>query len=258
MIYLIGLFISTVGFWLASQHLHQDIREYWDFVAFFVVILGTAAVMLVNFPAAPFRLLAEKFLRKFFLPATSLRKHSELCLKVINSRAAPEPKTIEAQLLADGLELLGLGFNREKTLELLSRRFEIYAGRINAVSSWLRRNAKYPPAFGLAGTVLGLIHLMRGISSGIDTKETGIRMAVALVATFYGILISNLVLNPLGEWLQEELKRDQLKAEMSLNSIVLILENANPIEVQENLNSFLSGSEKLAMNFGELLSEEAA
>lgn len=256
--YVIGLFISVVGFYLASQHLHQEIKEYWDFVAFFVVVLGTFAVLLITFPALPFSYLTSLFSQKFFSSSPSAKKHGEVCLTYITERKCHDSKAIEVKLLNDGTELLSLGFSREKIIELLSQRFEVYTTKINILSSWFKRGSKYPPAFGLAGTVLGLIHLMRGISAGIDTKETGIRMAVALVATFYGLLISNLLLNPLGEWLQEEIKKDQLKAEMSINSVVLMLERASYVEAQESINSYLSDSEKLTINFSELMAQEVA
>ena len=86
---------------------------------------------------------------------------------------------------------------------------------------------------------------MRGISAGIDSKETGLRMAVALVATFYGLILSNLVLNPLGEWLIEEAKKDQQKAEMAIETVGLMMEGVNIVEVQERINSFLDPSERL-------------
>lgn len=256
--YVIGLFISVVGFILASKHLNQDIKEYWDFVAFFVVVLGTFAVLLITFPAVPASFLFRRFFQKFLVPSHTLKKHGEICLSYVMERKTQKSQSIEIKLLNDGMELLSLGFKREKIIELLSQRFEVYTTKLNTLTSWLKRGAKYPPAFGLAGTVLGLIHLMRGISTGIDTKETGIRMAVALVATFYGLLISNLLLNPLGEWLQEEIKRDQLKAEMSINAVILMLESASYVEAQETLNSYLSGSEKLQINFQALMAQEVA
>ena len=72
--YVIGLFISVVGFILASKHLNQDIKEYWDFVAFFVVVLGTFAVMLITFPAIPAGYLVRRFAQKFFLPIDVCKK----------------------------------------------------------------------------------------------------------------------------------------------------------------------------------------
>jgi chemotaxis protein MotA len=247
--YIIGLFISVVGFVLASQHLHQGIMAYWDFVAFAVVILGTFAIMLITFPAAPMKLLFQRFARKFLFSSPSLSKHVDRCLEVYQTRKFNgQPQNIEDTLLKDGLEMLALGFSTDRIDEVLSRRFETYSKRINMLSAWFKRGAKYPPAFGLAGTVLGLIHLMRGISEGIDTKETGIRMAVALVATFYGLLISNLMLSPIGEWLQEDIKRDEMKAEASLQLIHLLATGANVVEASETMNSFLSQGERSSVN----------
>lgn len=247
--YIVGLFIAVIGFILASQHLHQGIMSYWDFVAFSVVILGTFAVMLITFPAAPVKLMLARFGQKFFLPSNSVKTHVERCLTVYQTRRFDaKPASIEESILKDGLEMMALGFSVDRINEVLSRRFETYSKRINMLSAWFKRGAKYPPAFGLAGTVLGLIHLMRGISEGIDTKETGVRMAVALVATFYGLLISNLLLNPIGEWLQEEIKRDEFKAEASLQIINLMATSANMVEVHEVMNSFLSTGEKANVN----------
>jgi chemotaxis protein MotA len=244
--FVIGLFISVVGFILASRHLHQGIEAYWDFVAFAVVLLGTFAVMGITFPAAPARVLLRKFNEKFFKKTASLKEHISLCMQVYSNRQIlTNKKSIEETLLKDGLEMRALGFSHESIMDVLSQRFEIHTKRLNILSGWMRRGAKYPPAFGLAGTVIGLIHLMRGISEGIDTKETGIRMAVALVATFYGLLISNLLLNPLGEWLHEEIKRDEMKAEASLRTISLIVQQVGIVEAHEMLTSFLLEGETL-------------
>lgn len=257
--YTIGLFIAIIGFVLASHHLEQGISAYWDFVAFTVVGLGSLAVLLITFPAAPFGLLVRRFIAKFLLGSQSLKFHIERCLRVFQDKQIEgNDQSIEAQLLRDGLELLGLGMSSDRIAQILSRRFEQHTQRLNLLSGWLKRGSKYPPAFGLAGTVLGLIHLMRGISAGIDTKETGIRMAVALVATFYGLLISNMVLNPLGEWLQEEIKRDEVKAEASLQLIQLISEGASPLEAHEMMNSFLMADEKTSLNILASVGEEAA
>lgn len=256
--YVIGLFIASVGFVLASQHLHQGLDAYWDYVAFFVVILGTAAVMLITFPAVPVSLLAARFFRKFIAPSGAVKKHIENCLGVFSSKKYNNDSSlIEDKLLRDGLEMMSLGFSQDRIMDVLSQRFETHTKRLNLLSNWLRRGAKYPPAFGLAGTVLGLIHLMRGIATGIDPKETGIRMAVALVATFYGLLISNLLLNPLGEWLNEEVKKDEVKVEASLRTIALILDGANMVEAHEMLSSYLSG-EKLSSDYMQQAVGEAA
>ncbi len=257
--YIIGLFMSFLGFYFAADHLNQDFSEFWDVVAFSVVVIGTAAAMLITFPAAPVMLMVRRFAQKFFLPSRSVKKHAEFCFEAYSRRLQKIKSTsIEEKLISDGLELNRLGFDKETIEDIISQRFEIYSKRISMLANWFKRCAKYPPAFGLAGTVIGLIHLMRGLSAGADAKELGIRMAVALIATFYGILLSNLFLSPLGEWLSEELHKDEIKAEMSLRLVLMIKKNANPVEVQEVLNSFLSNSEKARFAYDLSMTEEVA
>jgi chemotaxis protein MotA len=248
--YIVGCLIAFTGFYLANDHLGQNLTDYWDFVAFFVVIFGTLSVLLISRPAVPTKMLFRRFYEKFLFSSPSLKKTADKCWEV-SSKQQPikDPRYIEEQLLNDGLELISLGFSKDKTLEILSQRYHQFEGQIMLLAAWLKRNAKYPPAFGLAGTVLGLIHLMRGISAGIDAKETGIRMAVALVATLYGLIISNLILNPLGEWLVEESKKDLQKSEMSIETVGLMMEGVNIVEIQERLNSFLDPSDRLS-SFG--------
>jgi hypothetical protein len=65
-------------------------------------------------------------------------------------------------------------------------------------------------------------------------------------------------MSPLGEWLQEELKKDELKAEMALNAVALMIDGASTIEAQESLNSFLAGSEKLKFEFSQISEEQVA
>lgn len=241
-----GLLLTVVGFTLASIHLKQGIQTYWDFVAFAVVLFGTASVMFINRPKTEVRFLWRYLKKGISKEGISKKAFVNHCVQVANSGSPVGPeKSIEHQLLRDGRELIDLGFKYEKIEAILTQRYQNYARSVTNVSHWLRKNAKYPPAFGLAGTVLGLIHLMRGISDGINTQETGIRMAVALVATFYGLIISNIFLNPIGELVQEQLKYDEEKAEIAIHTIQLMSHQASAIEVQEELNSYVEGEERV-------------
>lgn len=256
--YLSGLLIAVAGFYFAGSHLNQTLGDFWDFVAFFLVLFGTIPVLSISFPSTSVSELMGKFFHKAVRGSGSIRDCANKCAQSV-STSVPlvKPLFIEEQLLNDGLELISLGFTKDKIEELLSQRYQNYAGKITLLSQWFKRNSKYPPAFGLMGTVLGLIHVMRGISNGLETKEVGVRMAVALVATLYGLIVSNLILNPIGEWLLEELKKDHIKAEMAILSIINLKEDANLLEIQELLNSYLEPKNRLDLISG-ALSEQAA
>ena len=96
--YIIGLFIAFTGFYLASEHLNQKVDEYWDFVAFFVVFFGTAAVMLMSRPAAPLKILFFRFSQKFFFSSPSLKKSANTCWEVSLKREAIKEREADREV----------------------------------------------------------------------------------------------------------------------------------------------------------------
>jgi chemotaxis protein MotA len=248
--YLLGLILAVAGFVAASIHLKQDAYSYWDFVAFAVVFGGTAAVLIITRPKKKLIFIVKNTFSSVMFGKKNKIKFVRKCFAAISTKSLSSPnlKNIEEKIIVDGIEMIELGFSKEKLEDILTDRYINYKKSIFSISSWIKRCAKYPPAFGLGGTVLGLIHLMKGISGGADPKETGLRMAVALVATFYGLIISNLILNPLSEAIVEKLKDDEDLAEISIRTILMMKEGHNLIECQEALNSYL-GEEKEKINF---------
>ncbi len=248
--FIVGFLFAVGGLIAASIHLKQGLNNYWDFVAFSVVFFGTASVLIITRPKIKFKTLFTNFFVYLFGTKKNKLKYVKRCFRVISERSLPDAKIkkIEDKIVVDGLEMIELGFAKEKIEDILSDRYLAYKKIVLSISSWIKRCAKYPPAFGLGGTVLGLIHLMKGISAGADPKETGIRMAVALVATFYGLLLSNLVLNPISEAIVEKLKADEELVEVAIKTVLMVKDNYNLIECQETLNSYL-GEEKEKINF---------
>lgn len=247
--YILGFILAITGFIFASIHLGQGISSYWDQVAFFVVVFGSVAVVIMGKPKMNNSFIFKNFQRSIMQKKKDKKGFIKNCLNFLTSKNfdSSDLTKIENQIIADGIELMSLGFDKNKIEQILSDRFFAYKKSITNISNWLKRSSKYPPAFGLAGTVLGLIHLMRGISEGSDPKETGVRMAIALVATFYGLILSNLVLNPIAENILESVKEDEDLVEISIKTIMLMCERSNLVESQEALNSFASIHERVDM-----------
>jgi len=187
------------------------------------------------------KILFKKFSLKPFGGKKNKSAFIKKCFKVITDGKLEHSKlkNIEDKIIVDGLEMIELGFSKERIEDILIDRYQSYRKSIMAIASWIKRCAKYPPAFGLGGTVLGLIHLMKGISGGLNPKDTGLLMAVALVATLYGLLLSNLVLNPISESIAEKIKSDEELAEAAVKTVLMIKEGFNLLEAQETLNSYL-------------------
>lgn len=104
---------------------------------------------------------------------------------------------------------------------------------------------KFPPAMGLMGAVLGMIALLQTLGQPGSEGNIGPAMAVALVATLYGIALANLVILPIAENLMEGAREVYAKNKMIVEGIKLIAKKKNRILLAEELNSYLLPNERL-------------
>lgn len=94
----------------------------------------------------------------------------------------------------------------------------------------------YAPTLGILGAVLGLIHVMENLS---DPSKLGAGIAVAFVATVYGVASANLVFLPFASKLRMKIRHDSLRKEMILEAICCIQEGTNPQILEKQLRTFL-------------------
>lgn len=92
------------------------------------------------------------------------------------------------------------------------------------------------PAFGMVGTVLGLIAMMRKLD---DPSHIGEAMAVAFIATFYGVTCSNLILLPLAGRLDTLSKKELFLKEIIMEGVISIQRGDSPMVLEERLKAFL-------------------
>ena len=104
---------------------------------------------------------------------------------------------------------------------------------------------KFPPAFGMMGTTIGMIVLLANLGGEDAMKMIGPAMGVCLITTLYGVIIANLFVIPIGENLEVLSRESQIRNEIILEGIKHIMEKSNPILVAEDLNSFLLPKDRL-------------
>jgi chemotaxis protein MotA len=97
--------------------------------------------------------------------------------------------------------------------------------------------AAYSPAFGMIGTLIGLINMLKNLS---NMDSLGSNMSVALVTTFYGSMMANLIFNPLSKRLKTLGDKEYLQKELVIEGVLSIQNGENPRIIKEKLNSFLS------------------
>jgi chemotaxis protein MotA len=251
MFYLSGLIVALGSILFSIVHLRQSASNYFDPVGLAVVVGGTFAVSIMILPWEMHREIHMAIKRLFGNQKIDLKAINLECFEMIrklqegNTSFRPTSPSIIGQTLTDGIELLGLGFSHEKIQLILEERLFQWNERKVKVANAFRSLAKYPPAFGLVGTVLGLVSLMRAISDGASSSEAGFRMAVALVATLYGLLTANLILNPAGENVLKSTTEERKAAELALEAVLLASKRVNLLEAQEMLNSHVAPEERI-------------
>ncbi|MBC85570.1 MAG: motility protein A [Bdellovibrionaceae bacterium] len=125
---------------------------------------------------------------------------------------------------------------------------DVFESEITQNEDKLNKGAKiwsdaggFAPTIGIIGAVLGLIHVMSNLS---DTSELGKGIAVAFVATVYGVGSANLIFLPLGNKIKSKVQDDISAQEMVLDAAEAITKGANPIVISNKLQGYLADENK--------------
>lgn len=144
--------------------------------------------------------------------------------------------------LRTGVQLVIDNTPADQISELLQWRIARLRAREQAEAQLFRVMAGFAPAFGMVGTLVGLINLLSVLGDG-DIQTIGQHMAVALMTTFYGILLANLVCKPVAVKLERRTEQRVLIMDMVLQGVGMMAEKRSPAFMRETLQSFLAQRE---------------
>jgi chemotaxis protein MotA len=171
---------------------------------------------------------AQAMIDQLIQYATKARKQGIVSLES-DAAAIPEPFLRKALNLAvDGTDLQEIRKMMETDIALGEERAEAEAKVWEAAGG-------YAPTIGIIGAVMGLIQVMKHLE---DIKEVGHGIAVAFVATVYGVGSANLFCLPAGNKLRARMKQATLMKEMVLEGVVGIVEGLNPTLIRMKLEAF--------------------
>lgn len=113
--------------------------------------------------------------------------------------------------------------------------------RHNIAINVFKRLGQFAPAFGMIGTLIGLVQMLARLD---DPASIGPAMAVALLTTFYGALLANLLFLPISGKLKARTLQEEVHLNIIFEGAKCILENNNPRLVYEKLSSFINPKER--------------
>ncbi len=240
---LVGIIIAFGGI-LAGQAIEGGhISSLVQPAAFIIVVLGTLGAVLLQTKPSTF-ILGLKMVGEVFMPVRDDRPELAKRIMIWSNVARKEGLLrLENNLNVEkdpfvkkGLRLMIDGIAPEKIREIISIDIYFYENRMrNAAKIWEAAGG-YAPTIGILGAVLGLIHVMENLS---DPTKLGSGIAVAFVATIYGVGLANIVFLPIANKLKSIIQLEGMRREMLLNAFVSIVNGDHPRVVEERLQAYL-------------------
>lgn len=145
--------------------------------------------------------------------------------------------TIEDSFLRKSLRLAIDGMNPRVLRETMEQENLTYEQNKKRIAKVFETAGGFAPTIGIIGAVLGLIHVMENLS---DPSRLGAGIAVAFVATIYGVGSANLILLPISKRLLNKINSDLLLREMMLEGVIAIQLGINPHYIEEKLRVFIA------------------
>lgn len=237
-----GLLLALAGIIVGQAIEGGELSSLIQPAAFVIVVIGTVGAVILQSGLLPF-LQGLKMGAWVFAPPPS--NGNALRRDVINWSTTARREgllSLERQLelvrdpfLSKGLRLIVDGVDPFKLREILD--VEIAAYETNqrlAIKIWEAAGG-YSPTIGILGAVLGLIHVMENLT---DPSKLGSGIAVAFVATIYGVGLANLVFLPIGNKLKALVAREVSKRELIADVFCGIATGENPRIIEERMSTY--------------------
>jgi chemotaxis protein MotA len=141
------------------------------------------------------------------------------------------------KFLAFGVDMVVSGYSGEEVREILTNTIETTFGRNTVQATILRTMGSTAPAFGMIGTLIGLV-IMLG-KMGSDPAALGAGLALALITTLYGILFARLIFLPAATKIQQREEIVRFRNYLVTEGLSLLADRRSPRYIQDRMNSFL-------------------
>jgi len=150
-----------------------------------------------------------------------------------------EGQKVQNAMLRDGLALVTMGYKSEDIRRLLEIKKDQNEASLGECSVFYYSMAKMGPAFGLLGTLVGLIIMLYYHMSSGNMDKIASSMGIALTATLYGVGVANLILSPLADYLQYNSEHCAMQDSMLIEAVVQIKERRHPVYLLQALKSYM-------------------
>jgi chemotaxis protein MotA len=243
--------IVFLGFVLGAVYIQEGVSGFKPFMnieALLIVMGGTFCALLVNFPLSKVislgrvlrKVMASKgedtsrLVSTFVSLSQKAKKEGFLALE-------PDVKALQDDFMKRGLQLVIDGADHDFIKNMLETELDFIRERHKVGREIFNALGTYAPAFGIIGTVLGMILMLSSID---DVSQVPRRMALALAAAFYGLGSGYWLFLPMAGKLKLRSEEELFIKEIIIRGVLLLQSGATPSVVEANLKAYLEPSKR--------------
>ncbi len=252
----LGLLFSLILLFFIIFYAANDPLTFLNLPGLTIVVLGTVSAAFLSYPLRDIKQGMRSIKLVFYYESLNPQREADEIIavaklwfqrdsiaieNVIDSIHNPYLKT-SFQLIVDKTPVNDI-------LALLKWRIARLRSKEKAESNIFYSLAAYAPAFGMLGTLVGLINMLQIIEMK-DISSITSNMAVALITTFYGLLFANLIFNPIAVKLERRTEQRIMIMSMVMEGVTLIADRRPPSFIRETLNAFIASYDNELENQG--------
>ncbi len=247
--------IAGFGIMISGILQSGSLLNFWDLASVLIVLGGTISAVVASFPLSALKNVGKHFSiiikGNQFNPEPlieSLVEFAQLARK--NGLLALEEKAneLEDPFYKRSIMLIVDATEAEKVKEVLEQEVESMAARHDEEAAIYERASAYAPAFGMIGTLIGLINMLKNMNLDDGASESiGLNMSVALITTLYGVVLANLFFNPIAKKLEIRNNEEILYRQIIIDGVLGIQAGDNPKTLKERLVSSLTKKQQLLL-----------
>lgn len=235
--------VSAFGLVVGAILMGGGLGLFINIPSLLIVVGGTMGATMINYPLRDVlgvfsvakntlfttNISINELITRFVDYANKSRKEGILALE-------SEIKSVKDAFLKKGVQLSIDGLEPQDINEILETEIEFIRSRHQLGAEIFSTMGAFAPALGMIGTLIGLVQMLQNMD---DPASIGPSMAVALLTTFYGAVMANIVCLPLAGKLKARSKEEVLTKEMTIQGIMSLSNGDNPRILEQKLKAFL-------------------
>ncbi|MCR4440967.1 MAG: MotA/TolQ/ExbB proton channel family protein [Peptococcaceae bacterium] len=247
---ILGVFLG-ISLILAAILTQGSLLTFWSFTSLLIVLGGIIAATLINYPLS--HIISVMKVVKVVFKGNSHRTDEVIKILVRYAEIArregllsleEEVEESDDEFLKRGMRLVVDGADPELIKNILRTEILMLEERHKVGAGIFEAMGASAPAFGMLGTLMGLILMLKKIN---NPAALGPGMALALITTFYGSLLANLIFLPIAGKLKLRSSEEIIAKEIIIEGILSIQAGENPRVVAEKMKAYLNPGEKEAV-----------